>query len=54
MKTFNIKMARNIEKEYQKLTPEQAVLHCPASYIGSTNETITETWVPNKKYFGSH
>ena len=39
-------MARNIEKEYQKLTPEQAVLHRPASYIGSTNGTVTETWIP--------
>lgn len=37
---------RNIEREYQKLTPEQAVLHRPASYIGSINEATIDTWIP--------
>jgi len=39
-------MSRNIEKEYVKLSPEQAVLHRPASYIGSINTTKLDTWVP--------
>lgn len=52
-------MSRNIEKEYQKLSPEEHVLHRPASYIGSINSATRGEWVPEadgpvKMVFGDH
>jgi len=38
---------RNIEKEYQKLSPEEHVLHRPASYIGSINHATRGEWAPD-------
>jgi len=53
-KTSKTSKKRDVEKEYQKLTPEQAVLHRPASYIGSTNDAEIATWIPDTTGKMSH